>query len=149
MVFIFITLTIFVSDYFVKSYIESNKEYGEEKKIFNGHVIINKSHNKGAMLNFLEDRKNTILYVSSILLGILLLVFGLLLLRRGRNLVKLGLAFVIGGASSNVYDRIKNGYVIDYFSFKRIKNIVFNLSDLSIFIGSFMIVIYSIFKKNS
>ena len=44
------------------------------------------------------------------------------------------------GAASNVLDRFKRGYVIDYFTIniKPIKNIVFNLADIFIFIGSFI-----------
>ena len=46
----------------------------------------------------------------------------------------------MGGAFSNAYDRLKRGYVVDYVSFdigsKRLKNIVFNVSDFFIMIGA-------------
>ncbi len=57
-------------------------------------------------------------------------------------LIKLGLSFVVGGAFSNVYDRLVRRYVVDYFSFnvkwERLRRIVFNISDLFIFLGSFL-----------
>ncbi|MFV0344120.1 MAG: signal peptidase II, partial [Anaerocolumna sp.] len=39
------------------------------------------------------------------------------------------------------------GYVVDYFSFKWLKKIVFNISDICIFIGGALITIASLFKN--
>ncbi|BCN32539.1 signal peptidase II [Anaeromicropila herbilytica] len=147
MFYIIIALSIFVLDYVLKKYIESNKQYGQEEKILNGHIIINKYHNKGGMLNLLEKKPNIIVSISGVLFGMLLLVFGLIIRRRGNILLKLGMALTIGGAASNLYDRLAKGYVVDYFSFKKIKNVVFNISDISIFIGTFLIALVSTFKR--
>ncbi len=51
---------------------------------------------------------------------------------------KIGLSMVLGGAISNLYDRLVKGYVVDYFSieFKRLKNVIFNLGDIFVFLGS-------------
>ena len=47
----------------------------------------------------------------------------------------------IGGALSNLYDRVFRGYVVDYFSvqWKGLKKVVFNLGDMFIFLGAMMI----------
>ena len=46
----------------------------------------------------------------------------------------------LAGGVSNLYDRMKRGYVVDYFSFqwKALKTVVFNLGDLFIFAGAFL-----------
>jgi signal peptidase II len=64
--------------------------------------------------------------------------FGMLLLRKGSRVQKTGLAVVLGGALSNLYDRVKRGYVVDYFSVQKkgLDQVVFNLGDLFIFLGS-------------
>ena len=51
---------------------------------------------------------------------------------------KIGACLVLGGGISNLYDRLKRGYVVDYFSirFKKLKKIVFNLGDICIFLGA-------------
>ena len=58
----------------------------------------------------------------------------------------LGLSLAIGGGANNFYDRAKRGYVVDYFSFrtpwKRLNQMIFNLSDLCIFLGSLLIVLF-------
>lgn len=65
------------------------------------------------------------------------------------SVLKLAFSFIIGGACSNVYDRIVRKYVVDYFSFntklKKLKDIVFNISDMFIFLGTGLAVLYAMF----
>ena len=51
---------------------------------------------------------------------------------------KLGIAMILGGALSNLYDRLVRRYVVDYFSIQcgKLKEIVFNLGDIFVFLGS-------------
>ncbi len=71
------------------------------------------------------------------------LVGGLVALmeRKDSAVERIGLAVTIGGALSNLYDRIFRGYVVDYFSvqWKGLKKVVFNLGDMFIFLGAMMI----------
>lgn len=147
MFYILIAAGIFFGDDFIKKYIEENKEFGKDETICNGNIIINKHHNKGAMLNFMDKNPNAVLLVSGAFLGIMLLLFALILPKRNNRLLKLGMSFLVGGALSNVYDRAKRGYVVDYFSFKPLKKVIFNISDIFIFIGSFFVVLASVFYK--
>lgn len=147
MIYIIIALTIFTTDTFIKKYIEDNKSFGESEEILKGNIIINKHHNRGAMFNFLEKKTEVVLALSGIMLGGLMLIFAMLLPKKGNRLLKLGLALTIGGASSNIFDRITKGYVVDYFSFKKIKNVIFNISDIFIFIGSIIMALMGSFQK--
>lgn len=58
--------------------------------------------------------------------------------KKGRVLEKTALTLVLAGGASNLYDRIRRGYVVDYFSiqWKQLKKVVFNLGDIFIFAGS-------------
>ena len=66
-------------------------------------------------------------------------------------LLKLAMSFLLGGALSNVWDRLRQGFVVDYFSFRvpleKLRRIVFNLSDLFIFAGAGLMIVYSFFKR--
>ena len=48
-----------------------------------------------------------------------------------------------GGAWSNIFDRIVRGKVVDYLGFrtkwKKITKITYNLGDLAIFLGAFLV----------
>ena len=60
--------------------------------------------------------------------------------QKGKTVQKFGIAVILGGAVSNLYDRMIRHYVVDYFSFqwKALKKVVFNLGDLFIFAGAFL-----------
>ncbi len=145
MIYISIVLVIVIGEYFIKNYIEKNRELGERQEILKGNIIIRKHHNEGAFLNFMGEKKEMLKTISCILLGLISLLFIILLPKKGKKVFKLGLAFALGGAISNVADRIKRGYVVDYFSFncKKLKSIIFNLSDIAIFLGSGLMLLSS------
>lgn len=151
MIYILIVFVIVIGEYFIKKHIERDRELGERQEILKGKIIIRKHHNEGAFLNFMDEKKEMLKTISCILLGLVSLLFIVLLPQKGKKVFKLGLAFALGGAISNVVDRIKRGYVVDYFSFncKKLKSIIFNLSDIAIFIGAGLILLSSVFTAIS
>ncbi len=64
--------------------------------------------------------------------------------------MRLGLGMLLGGTIGNFIDRVRFGYVVDFFSF-RLFNIyefpVFNIADIAIVIGTFIILILILFDK--
>jgi signal peptidase II len=141
LIYILIIVTIFLGERRIKKYIEENKKAGKKEEILKGNIILTKYHNKGAMLNFLEKKPNIVLALSGTIIGITILLFAKTLAKDNNKLLKFGMSLLLGGALSNLSDRIEKGYVVDYFSFKGLKNIIFNLSDIFIFIGGIFIVI--------
>ena len=148
MIFIIIIISIFLLEKKIKNYIEENREMHKKEKILKGHIILNRYHNKGVFLNVLENNLKLVKTLTITLLGILLLVFAIILPKKNSNGIKLALSLIIGGAASNTYDRFKRGYVVDYFSFKVLKRIIFNISDICIFLGAALLLIVSKFQKN-
>ncbi len=148
MIYILIVALIFITEYKIKKYIEENKEMHKKEEILNGNIILERYHNKGAMLNFMEDKVELVKRITVTLLGILMLLFACLLPKKGNHILKFALSLILGGALSNVHDRLTRGYVVDYFSFKFLKKIIFNISDICIFIGSALITLLSLFKED-
>ena len=144
MIFILIAIGIFILDLKIKNYIEENKEMHTKEEILGGNIILNRYHNKGAFLNIFENNPKFIKTLSCVLLGLVTLVFAIVVPKGNKGWVKLGISLILGGAASNTHDRIKRGYVVDYFSFKFIKKIIFNISDICIFIGSAILLISGI-----
>ena len=54
--------------------------------------------------------------------------------------------FILGGTIGNGIDRVINGYVIDFINLKFIDFPIFNIADVSINIG-FFIILYSLIKR--
>ncbi|MCQ2493486.1 MAG: signal peptidase II [Lachnospiraceae bacterium] len=115
------------------------------------HLIFHRYHNKGAFLNLGEKYPDKVKMASAIACGG---VFGALyssVIGKGTFFEKLGYTFLLGGAMSNTYERVKKGYVMDYASLDvkpaKIRKVVFNLSDVFIFFGSIIVVISSLISK--
>ncbi len=134
-----------------KAYIEKHMDIKETKTIWNQKVVIQKVYNRGMMLNVLE-RYPLLVKFSSIFACSGLIIYYIRLLVQDKNWMKrIGVTFMLGGALSNLYDRIIRQYVVDYFSFqtkwKRWNDIVFNIGDMFIFLGSIFVMLGYVFAK--
>lgn len=151
MIFLFAAAAVFAADYYMKYRVEKKPDDFQEE-IFGGRIVLRKSHNKGAMLNFLDEKQQLVAGFSLGITVSLTFAYMYLLGREGFRLVKLGLSFLIGGAYSNVFDRIRRRYVVDYFSFNvkwnKLRRIVFNLGDIFIFLGAFLVIFWNGRRKS-
>ena len=142
-----LAMAIFIMDLLIKNYIERTGNEGGEKPMFGGKIMLHRYHNKGAFLNVGEGRRGFVSVMSLILTLGATVLFLVTFTCRGSRLLKVGLAFLLGGAYSNTYDRLVRKYVVDYVSFpvknRKIRNIVFNISDFCIMIGALIMVIGS------
>lgn len=142
MFWILMAAAVFVLDYCLKRQVEKKPD-DYRKEILGGRILLRKSHNRGAMMNLMDERQQLVAGFSLGLTVSLTAAWLYLLGRRGFGLMKTGLSLLIGGACSNVFDRLKRRYVVDYFSFqvkwKRMQKIVFNLGDICIFLGTFLL----------
>jgi len=150
MIFLFIATIVFVADFIIKDYIDRNKKENTPELILKDKVIVQKVYNKGMMFNLGEEKTELVTGLTVIIFLTSLAGFIYLLFKKGHGALKLGTSLVIGGAASNLYDRLMKQKVVDYFSFntkvKKIRQIVFNLSDWFIFIGVVIIFISKLKK---
>ncbi len=146
MVYAGIVAVLFAGDFFLKRQVEKRIEKEERKEICNGKIIVRKYYNKGAALNFMEKSPNVLRTVCGGMILMLGIIWYLLLRNKKNPAVLLGISMILGGGASNLYDRITKGHVVDYFSFRtpweRVNRVVFNISDMFIFLGSILIVIF-------
>ena len=135
----------FLIDEGMKNCVEEYDVLDTPKEILNGKAVLRRYHNKGAFLNFGEQKRKLVTLLSVLLTAAVLVVFVLTLGMRGKKLLKAGLSFLLGGAFSNTYDRVMREYVVDYVSLKTgiaaIDRVVFNLADLCILIGTMAVVL--------
>ena len=142
-----LAIAIFITDLLIKNHIERMEIKGDSKPLIGGRLLLRRYHNKGAFLNAGERRRGIVSVLSLVLtLGVTMLFLATFTCR-GSRILKVGLAFLLGGAYSNTYDRLVRKYVVDYISFpvrnQKIRNIVFNISDFCIMIGAVLLVIGS------
>lgn len=144
MIYIIMSGAIFAIELWIKNKIDQTLELHQQIKTRFDWLILRKYYNRGAMLNLGENNQKIIIVSSSILCLVLSICFIFLLGIKGNGILKSGCAFLLGGAFSNTYDRLRCGHVIDYFSLgkehTRLRKIVFNLADFCIIVGSIIIV---------
>jgi signal peptidase II len=140
---IFLTAaTIFIIDFFIKSYIRT--QVTSSIPLIKNVLQITPVLNSGAAFGVLQGRTVFLTYIGIIFI---LVFMAVALKERRRDLLFLiSSGLILGGALSNLYDRIFLKYVVDYIDIRVWP--VFNLSDSCISIGVFLLFIDS-FKKNA
>lgn len=151
MIYVGIIAVIFLLEFGIKTLVEKKGKLNSTKPILGGKLLLRKHHNKGVMLNIGQKRQKVVAGISlALCIGITLLalVFG----NKCNQLIRTGLAMVLGGAYSNTYDRLFRTYVVDYISFgvknPKLKRIVFNIADFCIMIGAILVVMGGIGDEN-
>lgn len=136
-------MTVFGVDLGIKEYVERHVDKNEERKIWNRRGILRKVYNRGMMMNRLDQHPLIVQLASVFSGGVLLICQAILFKQPGRKKEKIGLSLMLAGALGNTYDRVKRGYVVDYLAIKtkhkKLSDITFNLADISIFAGVFMV----------
>ncbi len=145
MVYVVIVIGIFLLDFFIKKHIDENYQLRKKKAGFRNWFLIEKYYNKGAALNFLETHPKLLKKIQTVLLAGVGIWFSCLVRKPEGEIQKIGLAFLIGGGSSNLFDRYTKGHVVDYVKFrfgpKWFQKLIFNISDFFVFIGGMLIVL--------
>ena len=141
-----VIFTILGFDQGVKNYIEKNIDEGEVLEKPGRLLIIKKHHNKGAFLNFGQQKRRIVTALSVLMTIMLTVIFILTLGNAGKGTLKWGLTLLLGGAYSNTYDRLFRKYVVDYVSFNvpcGLRKVIFNIGDFAIMAGSLFVLIAS------
>lgn len=125
-----------LSKYFAVKYLKQLITYPLIQDVF--HLTFAK--NTGAAFSILRG-KQEFLIVITLFVILFLIVF---LYRTEKNkqylALNISLMFIIGGAVGNLIDRIRLGYVIDYFDFRLINFAIFNVADCFISIGTVLLL---------
>lgn len=157
MPYIMILLSLWAGDSWIKHQIDKDDFIGR-KPLADGKIIVKRYHNRGAMLNLGDQNQYLVALLSLVFSAFVTGIFAAMLGRKGKGVLKTGLALILGGAYSNTYDRLRRKYVVDYFSIHlmdadkcvsrfvrklndRFSGIVFNLGDFGIIIGAMLLVI--------
>lgn len=109
--------------------------------------------NRGAAFSFLNSQGG---WQRWLFIAITIVISSGILLWMGRTprkkiLLNIGLALVLGGALSNLWDRVSLGYVIDFIDF-HIQTwhwATFNIADSAVCVGVVMLIVDLMFSKKA
>jgi signal peptidase II len=145
-----ITAAVFVADQKTKALVESRIPERAVIPVVGGFFNLTNTKNSGAVFGLFSDSavwwKTPLLIVISaaLLMAVVILVI------RSRNLrweTSLGLSLMLGGALSNLYDRMRWGLVEDFLDFyiRSYHWATFNLADSAIVVGTGFIILQVLF----
>lgn len=101
--------------------------------------------NRGAAFGMFQN--NQMIFV---IVAILASIFGLYYLHTKKiHLIgRTGILLIISGAIGNLIDRVKLGYVVDYFDFRIVWEYVFNVADVFVVVGTILLCVYILFFED-
>lgn len=139
-----IAIIVFLFDILIKYIVDKTIFYGTLKSIIPKFFYITKVYNNGAAWSTFEGARFLLIGVA-VISFIFLIIYQKNFVDNRRNIIAFSLVY--GGLLGNLFDRIVNGYVIDYLKFYigGYEYPVFNLADVALVIG-FILIIYAIFK---
>ena len=142
---IYIVIIIFlIMDIISKLIVSRVCTLNNSVSVINNFFSITYTHNYGGALSLFSD--STILITVISIIVIIGIIIYLSKKKINNKIESLGYAFLLGGAIGNLIDRIIYGYVIDFLDF----NIfgynfpIFNIADMGIVIGIFLIIVIEI-----
>lgn len=135
-----------------KNIVRNEIAYNETLKFLGNHFTLTKVENTGAFLSLGNSLPEKLRIILLIVLPILVMALAFIYFLKNRSISKwilIGLSFVIGGGIGNLYDRVMHGSVTDFMhiNFVIFQTGIFNMADVSIMAGMFMILIHLVLKQ--
>jgi len=135
-----------------KSIVRKQLDKSERVELAGDYFILTRVENTGAFLSMGNSLPAPLRVALLSVFPALIMGYGLYYLFSRRSLPTitiLGLCFIIGGGIGNLYDRIVYGSVTDFLhmDFVIFRTGIFNMADVSIMVGTFVILIHSLLKQ--
>ncbi len=132
---------ILLVDQLVKYVVRSHMYVGESIPVIQGVFHLTYVRNTGAAFNLFEGMSMFLQIVT-----FFALVFAVWFMEKHLQrhwTLLLSMILIISGGAGNLLDRLFLGYVTDLFEFRLIHFPVFNVADIAICVGCFILVLYT------
>ena len=136
-----LSLILLVIDQITKWWVSISLDRGVPNNLIGNVIRLTRVHNDGGAFGIFPGGGIVFLIVSGIVSLILFLI--LLTMQIDSRLIRAGMAFVLAGAIGNLIDRIRWGYVLDFFEIRGFP--IFNVADACITVGAVFIILAILF----
>ena len=118
-------------DQWSKFYIQSQMSLGMSIPVIPNIFHLTYILNPGAAFGILENQRFFFVAIAAVMVGAVVYLYPRI--PEKPALLRLGIGLMAGGAVGNVIDRVKTGYVVDFFDFRIWP--IFNIADIAIVVG--------------
>ncbi len=145
----FFILIIFLLDRVTKLLIIYSADYnGEFDLVINSFLSFHLIWNEGIAFGlFSFDQKFYYNLLTAVIIIVTLIIFWFVKNSKGKE--KIGFSLIFGGSLGNIFDRIYYSSVPDFidFHFNNFHWFIFNVADIFISLGVFLLILIEIFPK--
>lgn len=138
-----ITVLIVIADQLSKHFVVQSMELFESKPFIPHVLSLYHTRNTGAAFSMLSESRWVFMVFSFVSMAVI--IYLLIKEYRRHPLLTVSLAMVLGGGIGNMIDRVRLGYVVDFFHVDFFEFAVFNVADSFITVGAVMLAIYVVF----
>ncbi len=144
MIYYFIILALIGIDQISKYFVKTGMDYNQSIPLIDGIFHLTYIRNFGAAFSILQGKQIFLIVITFVTLAVILIF---IIQRRKKNhwMLSLALSFIEGGGFGNLIDRIRLGYVVDFFDFRVFP--VFNVADICVCCGCGLLVYYLFFVQ--
>jgi signal peptidase II len=135
-------LLVIIFDQALKLLVTYKMQLGQSIPLIQNILNLTYVRNQGAAWGLFYGQ-SLLLFIVAIVVILFVLYYHYNLSRK--DIIQLGLGLILGGSLGNTIDRVTRGYVVDYIDF--IIFPVFNLADMMINLGVFVVFIRLFFSR--
>lgn len=128
-------------DQLTKLMVRGHFKLHESRPIINGVFSLTYIRNEGIAWGMFQGGRVVFLIITAIVLVVCFYVYYKISGERKLAPIRYCLVFVVSGSIGNMMDRIKFGYVIDFFYFELIDFPVFNVADIYVTVSMILLII--------
>lgn len=143
MIAIIIAAAAVILDQLSKYLVVENMELYSEAPFIPHILALYRTENRGAAFSMLADSQWVFMLLSVVAMG--LIAFLLIKEYRRHPLMTVSLSMILGGGIGNMIDRVRLGYVVDFFRFEFVDFAIFNVADSFITVGAVLLGVYIVF----
>lgn len=135
-------------DQLTKAIVSGTFEIYESKDLIKNVFSFTYVQNFGIAWGMLEGKKILFLIITILVLGLCFYIYQNIADDPKFKIFRICMIVLISGAIGNMIDRVKLGYVIDFFSFDLINFPVFNVADIYVVCSMILMFFLILFKYN-
>ena len=136
-------------DQLTKFIITSSFELYESKPAIKNFLSFTYIQNRGMAWGMLQGKRVIFVALTIVILLLCFAIYSNIADKSKYRILRANMIILIAGALGNMLDRIKLGYVIDFFEVKFIEFPVFNVADIYVVVSMIMIFILIMFKYSN
>ncbi len=144
--YIILTIILIAADFYTKYLVDSGMALSQTIPLIENVFHLTYVRNTGAAFSMLAGSR--VFLIAAPIIIIAAIIVYIVRKKPQNKFLLLSFSLIIAGGTGNLVDRIRFGYVIDFFDFRLINFAVFNVADIFVCVGAALFIFLLIFSKD-